>query len=201
MLGALTRGRALWRQPVRRYAELLESHPHTANALTGAALGLAGDLICQFLIERRNAETFSFRRLVSFTTFSAFYAGTFSVKVFAMYPNILPKYFMKTPLREGIASSLLDCVVHSPLLYLPTFYAWQGLFRGEALADCARAYQADFAAVMGSLLVVWIPVQTVNFSVVPRSQRVVFVNGANLVWNCILDFLSHPEIASRAPPH
>ena len=37
----------------------------------------------------------------------------------------------------------------------------------------------------------WIPLQTVTFSVVPVHLRAVFVCGCNLGWNVALDFIAH----------
>lgn len=37
----------------------------------------------------------------------------------------------------------------------------------------------------------WIPLQTITFSIVPHHLRVLFVSGGCLVWNAWLDWLSH----------
>lgn len=176
-----------------KYFRLLEEKPVATNLITSGLLGLTGDLICQFGIERKNWKQFDLRRAFAFTTFSAFYTGVISLRIFATYPKILPSFIMKRPLYEGLASSVLDCLVHSPLLYLPTFYVYTGAVSGLSIPESLQLYKSQFASMMTCLVAVWIPIQAINFSVVPRSSRVVFVCSANLVWNSIMDYIHFHE--------
>jgi len=175
----------------RQVSSAFAKRPMVANFVAGGALGAGGDIICQNLIEGAQVLEMDAPRFTGMTTFSAFYASTFSVWIFGLYPRILPKSMMKSRAREGIASSLLDCCVHSPILYLPAFYVWTGAFQGRTPSQSIETYKKQFKDVMTSLIVIWIPVQTLNFSIVPRPFRVVFVNAANLVWNAVLDYLHH----------
>jgi hypothetical protein len=54
----------------------------------------------------------------------------------------------------------------------------------------------DWGSVTATCLAVWVPLQALNFSVVPPGGRVIFVNVCNLVWNVIIDYLSHTESGS-----
>jgi len=181
----------LLRDAFRGYTRLLEERPVITNFLSSAFFGLTSDLICQFIVEKKTASEFDFKRCFGMTSFCAVYASTISLRVFAMYPKILPKAILKKPLFEGITSAVLDNLVHSPLLYLPVFYVWTGMVSGATFMESLHTYKDQFLPCMSALLLVWMPIQTVNFGFVPRSYRVVFVCAGNLVWNSCLDYLHH----------
>lgn len=169
----------------------LHTYPVRTNLALGSLFGFTGDVVCQFGVQQRDLSQFDQPRLWGLTTFFGFYAATFSLRIFALYPKILPESIMKSPFREGMASAVLDNCVHSPLLYFPLFYVWTGLFEGDTVSNSLVKYYHQLVPAMSSLLVVWMPIQLVNFSLVPRQYRVAFVGLGNLVWNVIIDWISH----------
>ncbi|GBG26162.1 Mpv17-like protein 2 [Hondaea fermentalgiana] len=178
------------RPAIARYNKLLVDRPVITNAVTAGLLGMTGDAVCQFGIEGKTLATFDTNRMLSMATFSAFYSRV-NFKLFQLYPRILPAVVKRKPLGEGVASSLIDNLVHSPLLYLPTFFLWTGAVEGKTISRSMEDMCEQFSTIMQSLLLIWLPVNTFTFSVVPQSQRVCFVAVANLVWNIVLDHLHH----------
>ena len=172
----------------------LHHRPFATNLALGSFFGFTGDVICQFGVQKRSTSEFDHPRLWGLTTFFGFYASTFSLRIFAMYPKILPHFIMKSPFREGMVSSMLDNCVHSPFLYLPLFYVWTGWFEGESAKHSLYKYADQFVPAMKALLVIWMPIQFLNFSIVPRNHRVAFVGLGNLVWNVIIDYISHETV-------
>jgi hypothetical protein len=182
-------------RPVRgiwaRYCGLLERRPWATNAATGLALGLTGDAFCQLAVEGVAPADYDIPRTLVFCGFNSIYSATVSVRVYSLYTAILPARVVASPWRFGAASSLLDNLVHSPVIYLPAYYAWKGGLGGQSVAEMVQTYREQFAPVMRSLLAVWVPVQFVNFCFVPAPQRVAATLAANLVWNSILSYHTH----------
>ena len=92
------------------YNSLLLKHPVPTNMATGGVLAVAGDVLCQLGLE--GADTLDARRTASMSAFGAAYCGYVCPVIYSLYPRVLPKWAVKTPLREGLASSALDNFLH-----------------------------------------------------------------------------------------
>merc|ERR1719421_1839963 len=106
----------------------MHQRPLFMNVLTGGALGLAGDVICQQVLEKQ--EQFDWRRNFALTSFGGFYTGIVCYYVYKAYARILPPWFYKTPAREGMGGTMLDNFVHVPVTYTPAFFVYTGLIQG-----------------------------------------------------------------------
>ena len=91
----------------------------------------------------------------------------------------------------GLGCSAIDNAIHSPFFYLPTFYLWVDTMQGSTAADAWRHLRAEWVEVMRTCVVIWVPLQLLNFTLVPPARRVVFMNSCMLGWNVILDYMSH----------
>jgi hypothetical protein len=169
-------------------------------------MALLGDLICQFAIEERSLsppaeastatavaatgddQRFDARRTLAFTTFGCLYQGFVCYWVYNAYPLLLPASIVASNLQMGLAGSLLDNFVHSPLLYTPAFFLSVGLMQGQSWGEACATLRDEFASTMLALWAVWIPIQALTFGLVPPAYRVIFMNGACLMWNIILDY-------------
>lgn len=135
------------------------------------------------------------------SVFGIFYMGAFVTPVYRMYPNMVkaglsrftPQNKPLSRLQEGVGSSFIDNAFHSPLLYIPSFYLAVGAMQGETTKEITDNLQNSWWATVKACWMVWVPVQILNFSIVPVPQRVLFMNGACLFWNVILDFISHDK--------
>jgi len=179
------------RQIISALNSNLSKRPFFTNLAMGASLGASGDLVAQIALENKNFQTFDWIRFATMSSFNGLYPSIVSVRVFALYPRIIPTAFKSTRLREGLSSALIDCCLHSPLLYLPAFYIYSGFSRGESAVKSLLHYKDQFADCMEALLAVWVPAQTLNFSVIPPKQRVIFVGVVNLGWNSYIDYKNH----------
>lgn len=182
---------ALFTKYTTKCGQLLAERPATANLITGASLGLVGDIICQKWLEGVSNDKFDVRRSFSMICFGGFYGGGVSFRLYNLYPKILPSWFMKTPLREGVASSLIDNFLHVPFLYTPAFFLTTGLLQGATLDDSVTTMRSGFWPSIMACWVMWIPLQAFNFSIVPRHLRCALMNGGCVVWNVMIDFISN----------
>ena len=177
------------------YLGQLKRHPLRTNMWSAGLLGFGGDVICQTL---EGFEEFDWRRNLAMSIFSVFYMGAFVTPVYAAYPRMVryavkPLHKKPGKLMEGLGSSFIDNAFHSPLLYIPAFYVSVGVMQGESLAAIEANLRGSWWVTVKACWLIWVPAQTLNFSVVPVPQRVLFMNGCCLVWNVILDFISHEK--------
>ena len=160
-----------------------------------AALGLTGDIICQRYVE--GSEALDQRRMFAFSSFSGLYTGGVCHFAYAMYPPLVlrffPAWFAGSPLRIGMGCALIDNGIHSPLAYIPCYFIWCDTVQGSSFQDALAHLKRDWLEVWVHCVGMWIPLQALNFTVVPAAQRVIFVNCCNLVWSVVMDYLSHKE--------
>lgn len=183
-----------------RYMACLREHPVKTNFVTGGFLATLGDVICQFGVERQ--EKLDLKRNFAMAMFGFFYNGHVSYRIYCAYPSILQRFapsLMKTPLREGIASSSMDNFIHVPFLYTPAFYAITEMLQGRTAEEAKEAFVTCAIPSMVACWGMWIPYQTVNFGFIPPANRTAFMNVGCLAWNVILDYIANNTAESATP--
>ena len=153
----------------RAYLTALRERPIRTNLLTGGSLGLAGDVICQLGVEQK--DELDLQRLFALGCFGMFYSGGVNSAVYASYRHCLPHACLKTPLREGVSCSALDNFLHVPLLYTPAFFLSTSLLRGHSMDESYDSMMEGLVPSVHACWIMWIPLQTVTFSIVPRHLR------------------------------
>eukprot|EP00397_Hematodinium_sp_SG-2012_P039204 GEMP01042771.1.p1 GENE.GEMP01042771.1~~GEMP01042771.1.p1 ORF type:complete len:145 (+),score=16.85 GEMP01042771.1:381-815(+) len=143
--------------------------------------------MCQKVVERN--EKVNWQRAGAFVFFCAYYQGGVMNYIYNWYSCTLTRYAI-TSTQGGIITSLVDNFIHVPLLYIPSYYFTVGLLQGGDLESCWEKLRSDIIPTVCACWIVWLPLQALNFSVVPMHLRVAFVNVGCLAWNVILDSLS-----------
>ena len=172
----------------RMYLSALKTRPTITNFATGGALGAVGDYVCQRWLE--DVPSFDYRRCMAMTAFGVFYSGGVSLMVYNSYRRILPAWFLRSPAREGLGSTVLDNFIHTPFLYTPAFYVSTGLLQGATMKDTVATMCDGYWQSTAACWVMWIPLQAINFSVVPPYLRVAVMNVGCLAWNVLIDYIA-----------
>ncbi|CAD7950479.1 unnamed protein product [Amoebophrya sp. A120] len=175
----------LYRRLLESYGKLLEKRPYLTNTLAGATLGFVGDVVCQFVVEKR--ETLDPGRNLAFTTFCGWYQGGVDTFIYGVYARVWGHF---SPLKFGMVSAIFDNFVHVPLAYLPCFYLTLGAMQGQQLPEIRQEMEKSFLPSWLACCTMWVPFQFVNFAFVPPHYRVLFVNCGCLAWNVIIDYIN-----------
>jgi len=179
------------------YERKLEEMPIRSNCFTASLLGLVGDIICQKVVEGRTEINWT--RCGSFVFFCCYYQGMVDYYIYKWYADTLAKYTLSS-LQSGVIMSLVDNFIHVPLLYTPAFYVTVGLLQGDSLELVQEKIQTELWPTVYACWFVWIPLQAVNFGLVPPQYRVGFVNVGCVLWNVILDSISQGAWKKRQKP-
>ena len=177
------------RSAISSHAQIIKRRPLLSNILLGAGLGFTGDVLCQRVFEGQ--ETIDNKRLLALTAFASLYQGGFCYLLYAQYRSVLPAWFLKTKLREGIGSSLLDNFVHVPFVYTPMYYVSTGIMRGFSSQEIEEQMTEKYFESLLACWTLWIPLQSINFSFVPLHLQATFVNAGCLVWNVVLGYVAN----------
>lgn len=171
------------------YAKALKKQPLLTNVATGAALACLSDTVCQTQLEQHTRM--DWKRLRALTTWGAFYDGAGNHFLAKVYAGVVYNWFRLCKLRQVIAYAALANFVVSPLVYVPAYHVATRVLQGDNIDEAFQKMQDKWWPSLRSSWNVWIPLQAMNFGVVPQHLRVATVNAANLVWNVMMDDLAH----------
>jgi len=163
-----------------------ESMPYTSAFVTCGLKASAADYIAQ-----RKARTceIDFRRNKAFLLYGGFYLGIFQ---YFLYNKVFPFLFGTGSSFEVVSMKVfVDMLVIAPFLCMPLAYVTKSLVQGESIRKGLSKYWSE---VKNGLLLkcwrLWIPVQTLTFSVVPEHLRIMFIALVSFFWTIILSSIS-----------
>ncbi|KAH8273440.1 hypothetical protein KR018_000611 [Drosophila ironensis] len=192
-----------WRQGAGR----VRLHPMAKGALTYAVMWPAGSLIQQAL-EGRNLRDFDWVRALRFSAFGALYVAP----TLYGWVRLTSAMWPKTNLRTGIVKAITEQLSYGPFACVSFFMGMSLLEQktfGEAVDETLEKaaptykvsepaptalYPLPLIALILHLLIqvgvcIWPFLQTINFSLVPEHNRVVFVSICSLMWTIFLAYM------------
>jgi|TARA_B110000208_G_scaffold180128_1_gene229552 protein Mpv17 len=170
-----------------QYTRQLVSNPLRTNIATGGVLAFTSDLICQTVVEK--VESVAWKRTAAIAIFGMYYNGGICTLVYPLYSRVLPHWFASSPLRQGVGSTLVDNFIHSPIFYVPSFYMSTAILQGIDFNTALTTLKRGYITTMLSTWLIWIPLQTFNFSVVPTKLRVLVLSVGCFFYTIQLDHL------------
>ncbi|XP_038067881.1 mpv17-like protein 2 isoform X2 [Patiria miniata] len=102
----------------------------------------------------------------------------------------LDKFLPGVKARTVAKKILLDELIASPVM-TSTFFVGMGLLEGKTLAESVDVLKKKFLTVYMVDILVWPPIQAINFFLVPPQLRVIYVNVFILLWDVFLSFMNH----------
>lgn len=172
------------------YNRRMAVNPYQTTMFTGALIVPVGDFVCQYFT--RGDKKHDWWRSAGMMTFGLMYIGVFNAWLYRRYV----RWFKHVKnVRLNLACRVMtDNLIHIPLIWLPTFYFWTGTFKGESTEEISgRLKESYLMAVLGSWLV-WVPTNTLNFSIVPPQLRVLFMCCISLCDKVRLSYMSNRNL-------
>ena len=173
----------------RAYEAAASSQPLAADMLTCATCGTIADSIAQFS-ERAVGDASSMltdvRRTARFGIFG-FFDGAVAHGWFHALDAAVGD--------DGTTGQTLVKVAYDALLYTPCWCLWFitafALLEGKSLRDIPRMVKNDFGELYQGNLGFFLPLTGIIYGVVPRNQRVLAEELANLVYTTFVSLWSH----------
>lgn len=99
----------------------------------------------------------------------------------------------------AVGKLVMNQLVVVPVIYMPLFFAFTGLISGlDVSQSFARAKSLYFPILRRNYLF-WLPMQFIQFLVVPMDFQITFVSSASLVWTVILSSIGGGSTAPASP--
>ncbi|PVH61355.1 hypothetical protein PAHAL_3G016800 [Panicum hallii] len=178
-----------WRFYLAWYLMSLDKNPIATKAVTSAVLTLAGDLICQLVIDR--VPELDLRRTFVFTFLGLALVGP-TLHVWYLY---LSKLVTISGASGAIARLILDQFIFSPI-FIGIFMSLLVTLEGKPSLVVPKLKQEWLSSVLANWQL-WIPFQFLNFYFVPQKFQVLAANFVALAWNVILSFKAHKEVIAK----
>ncbi|KAH9814336.1 integral membrane protein [Melampsora americana] len=174
---------------LRAYNSALLHRPLSTQILTSLALFGGGDIIAQQLLEKKK-ENHEWARTLRLASYGGFVFAPLATRWFKTLEFINFKNIMATrALKIG-----LDQFVAAPTM-LAVFFTSMNYLEGNDLEQAEERLREKWGPTLYQGWMIFIPLQTINFTLVPPHLRLLLLNGTSLFWNGYLSYAN----ASRVP--
>ncbi|KAH8387463.1 hypothetical protein KR093_007191, partial [Drosophila rubida] len=157
-------------------------HPMVKGAVTYALLWPTGSLVQQTL-EGRNLKNYDWARALRFSLFGGLYVAP----TLYGWVRLTSAMWPQTSLRVGIVKALTEQVSYGPFACI-SFFMGMSLLEMKSFDEAVAETKQKALPTYKVGLCVWPFVQTLNFSLVPEHNRVVFVSICSLMWIIFLAY-------------
>ena len=159
------------------YSQAVAKHPYLTQCTTAGALTAIGDCLAQNLFP--SSPTYDYKRTLKFAAIGTFYFGP----ICTGWLRFLSRKLENKPL----AMVAVDQVLAAPFItvgFLAIFSKMNGLSNSESV-ECIKN---EFFGIQSRAFPFWCSVQFINFKYLPLAYRVLFIQGASIVWNTWLSW-------------
>ncbi|KZV57309.1 protein sym-1 [Dorcoceras hygrometricum] len=171
------------------YLSLLAKYPVMTKAATSSFLNLVGDVICQLVYDQ--VPSLDLKRTFLFSFLGLVLVGP----TLHFWYLFLSKLITAPGASGAFLRLLLDQLLFSPI-FIGTFLAALVSFEGRLSLVIPKLRQEWFSSVLANWQL-WIPFQFLNFRFVPQQFQVLAANFIALIWNVILSYKAHQEVAVK----
>lgn len=211
------------RATAAQYDGMLSRKPFRTSTITGAILGWAGDALTQRrqmleqAAEHRQSmvqhpkpaedrpidvqpampEHFDVRRSLVFTVFSAYMSGPVNYVWLVQLHRAVAYVAPNGGARALVAKMALQASFLQPLIFLPSYFAFNGVVRGWSRQETLERARREYWPTLQYVWVFWTPAVAFAFGVLPMRQQPAFFALVGFAWNACLSAFSNP----RKSPH
>jgi len=142
------------------------------------------------------SKGFDWGNLMGMVTYGAFIFAPFASVWYPFLEDIAPggdlkSMFIKVGLDQAIASTLL----------VSCFYLWTTYLSTRNVDQSVAAVREKLFPTLKTNWLYWIPVQSINLTMVPSDYSVLVMNIASIPWNMFVSYMaSKPPAGAAAPP-
>ncbi|XP_046744495.1 mpv17-like protein [Diprion similis] len=120
------------------------------------------------------------------------YGGFFVAPTLFCWIKFASYIWPKNDLKSGIVKALVEQVSYGPAA-MCCFFFGINLLEFKPIAECVEEVKQKFWPTWKTGICVWPILQTINFTLIPERNRVVYVSVCSLMWTSFLAYMKSLE--------
>jgi len=166
---------------LRWYKRLVDKYPYRTQMMTAGLLSTSGDLIAQNITKERSSS-YDLKRTAIMGCLGFSWVAPFSITWFR---------YLRTLNLSVMKNVLVDQLFGFTTCYAGFLYLHSLMHNHGDIVVAHKIVKEKYASVITQGWMVWIPVQTINFLVVPFFLRILYIQSVSLLWQTYLSFLTN----------
>ncbi|KAI0218367.1 Protein Mpv17 [Lamellibrachia satsuma] len=178
------------------YLRVLAKHPYKTQSSTTGGLMAVGDIIAQFVVEKKSIDDYSATRTGRFLVFGTFALGP----LLRTWYLVLDRIIVSPP--SGLTTLkkvALDQMMFAPTV-LPIFLGVMSYWRTYSIETAKEKIKQDYRAVLLTNYKIWPAAQLINFYFVPFQHRILYTNCIALYWNVYMAYKTEVKTQTELLP-
>ncbi|ORY50879.1 hypothetical protein BCR33DRAFT_712848 [Rhizoclosmatium globosum] len=210
------------------YTNFVKKNPLGSQCLVAGLLWSAGDILSQSITKRherihaatvapheKHDSSIDWKRVMIMSSYGFFVAGPLYTFWYKTLDKVVEPLLVRAFKRSGkdvlgisktqmvwnvaIAKVAADNFVFEPP-YLSMFFLSTHTMSGTPFPEAVAHLKADFWPTYVTDILIWTPIQFINFRFVPVHFQPQFVNAFNIGWNAFLSYMKHEGSHYHAKP-
>jgi protein Mpv17 len=149
-------------------------------------------------LPKEDSFNWEFRRNLAYVIYGGIFVG---LMCHLEYNVLFPMLFGSEHTAKTILEKVIfDDFISAPLMWLPPAYLVKALVYDYSMTEGLGKYWRDIQdnSLLTKYWSIWVPAQTISFSVVPDHLRVAFMASVSFFWFILFSSVSHDEGSEEA---
>lgn len=173
----------------KQFIAFTNKHKIVRGILSYGTLWPCGSLIEQTLIEKRNIQTYDWVKCLKFSLFGAFFMGP----TLYVWMRLATVMWPKTGVKSSLCKAITEQAAYDPMS-ISTFLFTMSIFEGKTVEEAYWEVRNKFFEAYKVGVIYWPCVQTINFTLIPVKNQVVFASFFSMLWTAFLAYTKYLEL-------
>jgi protein Mpv17 len=185
---------------LQSYTRLLRSFKYPVQMISGAVIWGSGDILCQKIVDFRDRvelndkhNNIDWKRVSQMTIYGSCFSAPIYTFWYSYLESLSTKWIGTRKYKYGsklIFKTLMDTVIFDSG-YLLFFFLVNSLMQGKGVGGAKEKVYKEFQSTYITNFMVWCPIQSINFGMIPVLYQPLFAQTCNIGWNAYLSFVQH----------